>query len=176
MPIRFNAIDVETANTDPASICEVGIVEVRDGAVRGQWSTLINPEVPFGTDNTSIHGKTEEAVRDSPTFPESYPELSRRLNGTIIVSHTDFDRLALDAAVQKHDLPTIRARWLDSATVSRRAWPDGYRTRKWSLGAVAARLGIKFRHHVAVEDARAAAEIVLGACEQKQLSLEDWFL
>lgn len=174
--ISFNAVDVETANSDPASICEIGVVEVLNGVVRGQWSTLINPDVPFSADNTSIHGRGEEAVRGSPTFAESYPELSRRLEGTIIVSHTDFDRLALEAAAQRHGLPTIRARWLDSATVARRAWPHRYGVRGWSLPAIAGRLGIQFRHHVAVEDARAAAEIVMRACEQKKLDLEDWFL
>ena len=172
----FNAVDVETANADPASICEIGIVQVQDGVINGQWSTLINPCEPFNPDNTSIHGIAEETVRDSPTLRECYPELAQMMAGTILVSHTDFDREALDAATRKHGLPTIRATWLDSAMIARRAWPHRYGTRGWSLASIAARLGIDFRHHVAVEDARAAAEIVLRACEQKQLTLEDWFL
>ena len=174
--LTFNAVDVETANADPASICEVGVVQVHDGLIQNQWSTLINPGEPFHPDNTSIHGLAEETVRDSPSFRESYPQLSRMLSGTTIVSHTDFDRVALVTAAQKHGLPTIQARWLDSATVARRAWPHRYGTRGWSLASIAARLGIQFRHHVAVEDARAAAEVVLRACEQKQLGINDWFL
>ena len=36
----FNAIDVETANADRASICQIGIVQVRDGKIRDRWQTL----------------------------------------------------------------------------------------------------------------------------------------
>ena len=165
----FNAVDVETANADPSSICEIGVVQVRHGVVESQWSTLINPCEPFNAKNIAIHGIREETVQDSPTLPECYPEFSRLVTGRILVSHTDFDRVALAAAARKHRLQPIRATWLDSALVARRAWPHRYGTRGWSLAAVAARLGIQFRHHVAVEDARAAAEIVLCACDRKQL-------
>lgn len=172
----FTAVDVETANADPSSICEIGIVQVHNGVVHNQWSTLINPRELFNTDNIAIHGIRKETVQTSPTLPEAYPELSRMLTGTILVSHTDFDRVALTDAARKQGLPPIQATWLDSDTVARRAWPHRYGTHGWSLAAVAAQLGIQFRHHVAVEDARAAAEIVLRACEQKQFSLQDWLL
>lgn len=175
-PLTFNTVDVETANANPASICEIGIVRVRDGSIEGQWSTRIDPGEPFNPDNISIHGMSEESVRGCPTFVEAYPQLLRLLSGTIVASHTDFDRVALDTAADKHRLPIIQARWLDSALIARRAWPHRYGTRGWSLPMIADRLGIEFRHHVAVDDARAAAEIVLRACEQKHLSLEDWFL
>ncbi len=32
--LTFNAIDVETANSSPASICQIGIVRVVDGALK----------------------------------------------------------------------------------------------------------------------------------------------
>lgn len=172
----FNAVDVETANADPASICEIGIVQVHQGVVKNQWSTLINPNTPFNPNNTAIHGISHDTVRNSPTLPNCYPELSQQLTGGIIVSHTDFDRIALAAAARKHGLQPIRATWLDSALVARRAWPHRHGTHGWSLATITARLGIQFQHHVAVEDARAAAEIVLRACDQKQLSIEDWLL
>ena len=40
----FNAIDVETANADRSSICQIGIVHVRDGRIQDTWKALINPE------------------------------------------------------------------------------------------------------------------------------------
>ena len=42
--LTFNAIDVETANADRASICQIGIVHVRDGEIEDRWQTLVNPE------------------------------------------------------------------------------------------------------------------------------------
>ena len=42
--LAFNSIDVETADADRASICQIGIVHVREGKIEDQWKTLINPE------------------------------------------------------------------------------------------------------------------------------------
>ena len=42
--LTFNAIDVETANADRASICQIGIVHVRDGEIEDRWQTLVDPE------------------------------------------------------------------------------------------------------------------------------------
>ena len=35
--LTFNVIDVETANVDRRTICEIGIVHVEDGQVRDEW-------------------------------------------------------------------------------------------------------------------------------------------
>lgn len=38
----FAAIDFETANREPSSVCSVGVVVVRDGAVTGRFYSLTN--------------------------------------------------------------------------------------------------------------------------------------
>lgn len=63
--LTFNAIDVETANADRASICQIGVVHVREGAIAERWQTLINPEDWFDPWNISIHGIDESNVQDS---------------------------------------------------------------------------------------------------------------
>ena len=63
--LTFNSIDVETANADRASICQIGIVHVRDGEIEDQWQTLINPEDWFDPWNVSIHGIDEKDVRNT---------------------------------------------------------------------------------------------------------------
>ena len=40
----FAAIDFETANEQPSSVCSVGIVIVRDGCVADSYYSLIHPE------------------------------------------------------------------------------------------------------------------------------------
>ena len=77
-------------------------------------------------------------------------------------------------ATDKYGLEPIQADWLDSASIARRAWPERYRQRGWRLANIAADLGIAFRHHDAVEDARAAAEIVLRACRHTGLDIDGW--
>ena len=116
----FNSIDVETANADCASICQIGIVHVRNGEIKDQWQTLIDPEDGFDPRNISIHGISESDVRNSPTLPEVWDELRCRLGGTILVSHTSFDRIAPERARARHHLEKIQVSWRGSRAKARR--------------------------------------------------------
>ena len=171
--LTFNAIDVETTNTDPASICQIGVVRFREGIIKEQLSVLVNPEGPFRRFNVQLHGIDQTAVRDSATIPDLEPELRRLLEGTVLVSHTPFDRRALDGALFRYGIRPIRVNWLDSTQVARRAWPEQYRSH-WNLALISGDLGIKFRHHDAAEDARAAGEIILRACQHTGLDIDEW--
>ena len=171
--LTFNAIDVETANSDPSSICQIGIVRVLDGVIKDQLSVLVNPEAQFNAFNVRLHGIDHEAVKDSEVLPHLDAWLRRMLEGTVLVSHTGFDRRAMDGALERYGLKPLRARWLDSAMVARRAWPRRYKHR-WNLAAIAGDLGIAFRHHDALEDAKVAGEIVLYACRQTGLDIDGW--
>lgn len=170
----FVAIDVETANPDLASICQIGVASVQSGKIVDQWSSFINPEDFFDPINTAIHGIDEEQVRDAPAFANIYSEYQARTSAPVIVSHTGFDRVAIAMASEKYQLSVGEKIWLDSARVARRAWPDKYAVRGYGLANVAADLGITFKHHDAGEDARAAAEIILRACEMAALNLDEW--
>ena len=171
--LTFNSIDVETANTDPSSICQIGIVRVRDGVIKAKLSVLVNPEAPFNDFNVRLHGIDQDTVKNSQTFPQLEKRLRRLLEGTVLVSHTAFDRGALDGAMERYGLRPIHAIWLDSSLIARRAWPEKYR-RRWNLAAIAGDLGIAFRHHDALEDAKAAGEIVLRACRHTGLDIDGW--
>ena len=174
--LTFNSIDVETANADRASICQIGIVHVREGKIENQWQTLINPEAGFDTWNVSIHGIDESDVINSPTLPKVRAELHARLRRSVLVSHTSFDRVAFERAMTRYDLEQLQVTWLDSARIARRAWPERYGQRGYGLKKIARDLDISFRHHDALEDARAAAEIVLRACAATNTDIEGWLL
>ena len=171
--LTFNAIDVETANSDPSTICQIGIVLVRNGVIKQQVSLLVDPEAPFSGFNVGIHGIDQVAVKESLTLPALAPTLHRLLDGTVLVSHTSFDQRALNGAMARYGLKPIRAAWLDSSLIARRAWPEKFR-RKWNLALISGTLGIKFQHHDASEDARAAGEIVLRACQHTGLDIDGW--
>ena len=172
--LTFNAIDVETANVDRASICQIGIVHVRDGEIVDQWQTLIDPEDWFDSLNVSIHGIDEADVKGSPTLPEVRGELRDRLRGSVLASHTSFDRVAFERAMKRYDLEQLQVTWIDSARIARRAWPERYGQRGYGLKNIASDLGIEFQHHDALEDARAAAEIVLRACVEAKTDIPGW--
>jgi hypothetical protein len=51
--MRFVSLDVETANADMASICQIGAVRFVDGAVAAEWETYVDPEDYFDPVNVS---------------------------------------------------------------------------------------------------------------------------
>jgi DNA polymerase-3 subunit epsilon len=171
--LNFVALDVETANADMASICQIGIAKFTEGQLAEEWSTLINPEDYFDYINIDIHGITEESVKDSPTFPEIINTLDLLLKNTICVSHTHFDRVSIVRAFEKYNLVAIETVWLDSARVARRTWEEcawgGY-----GLANVCEKIGYSFRHHDALEDAKASGQILLAAINKTGLDIEEW--
>ena len=172
--LDFACVDVETANWDRESICQVGLVTVKNGSIVDTWNPLVNTEDWFDGWNVKLHGISEEMVSDAPTFPQIRDELYRRMADLIVVSHTSFDRVAIEWASEKYDLDPPQATWLDSARIARRAWPDRYARAGYGLKTVASDLGIAFKHHDALEDARAAVEIILRACDETGLDIDGW--
>lgn len=172
--MRFLAIDVETANADRASICAIGAVEFVDGQPGREWYGLVDPKDYFDAINIDIHGITEEAVVGAPVFPVALLEFVSFAEAGVTVSHSAFDRVAIERASSKHDLPPWPTSWLDSCRMARRAWPDKFGTKGYGLAPVAKFLGIKFKHHHALEDAKAAGQIVCRAIEATGIDLDGW--
>jgi DNA polymerase-3 subunit epsilon len=171
--MEFIAIDVETANADMASICQIGLAKYKDGLLIDEWSTLVDPEDYFDFINIEIHGITEEDVAGSPTFPDILSEISDYLAGAITVSHTHFDRVSIGRAIEKYSLKPVETIWLDSARVARRTWEQC----AWSgygLSKVCKIIGYEFKHHDALEDAKACGQIITAAIEKTGLDLDSW--
>ena len=135
----------------------------------------MDPEDFFDDMNIDVHGIDEDAVADAPTFSDIGPFLSEQLGGEIVVSHTHFDRVAINAVFAKYEIALPEITWLDTARVVRRTWLD-LSQRGYGLSNVAKKLGIQFQHHNAVEDARAAGEILMRAIGESGLSLEEWLV
>ena len=171
--MHFVAIDVETANADLASICQVGVVVFEDNGPVRTWQSLIDPEDEFSEINVSIHNIDSDAVRGAPTYSGAFPTLRSVLDGQIVVSHTAFDRASLERASARYGLPDLQCRWLDTARVARRAW-DRFSRSGYGLAPVAEWCGVSFVHHRAEEDARAAGEILLRAISDTGISLNEW--
>ena len=74
----------------------------------------------------------------------------------------------------RDDLEQLQVTWLDSAKIARRAWAESYGRSGYGLKNIAKDLGISFTHHNALEDARAAAEIVLHACAATETDIPGW--
>ena len=169
----FVAIDIETANPDMGSICQVGIAKFAHGQLIEEWSTLVDPEDYFDDVNISIHGIEPGMVRNQPKLPDIAENLRAYLGNTVSVCHTHFDRIALSRAYIKYGLQPITTYWLDSARVVRRTWKD-LAWRGYGLANVCSRIGYEFKHHDALEDAKAAGYVLLAALRESQQDIDTW--
>lgn len=173
MTVQFTAIDVETANADMASICQVGLARFDGDRLVGEWSSLVDPEDYFDGFNVHVHGIEPHMVRGQPKLPDIAEKLREFLENATSVSHTHFDRVSVLRAFSKYGLKPIETSWLDSARVARRTWKD-LASSGYGLSSVCERIGYRFRHHDALEDAKAAGHVLLAAIRESELDLVEW--
>ena len=171
--LNFTVIDVETANFDRASICQIGLVRYEAGECVREWETLVDPKDSFDARNIDVHGIYPADVEGAPTFGDIADQLRVFMDGFTVISHTAFDKTAIHGASQKHGVLCPACSWLDSACVARRAWSrdevGGY-----GLHDLCGMLGYEFKHHDALEDAKAAAHIFMAAVACAGLDVDGW--
>ena len=169
--MKFVAVDVETANADMASICSIGAAIYENDRLVSEWYSLINPQDFFDGLNISIHGIDESMVAESPTYGDLSGTIGQLLDDTVVVTHTHFDRVAMHQAARLWTVEPPRCTWLDSAMVARRAWAECARS-GYGLANVCKRIGYEFQHHNALEDAKAAGQVLLAAMAATGLDLD----
>ncbi|MCD7898324.1 MAG: 3'-5' exonuclease [Bacteroides sp.] len=158
----FVAIDFETATGYPDSACAVGIVTVEDGITTDEYYSLIQPpENEYWRFNIQIHGITPEMTEHVPAFHAVYPEIKKRLEGKTVVAHNEvFDRNVLQSVMRMYQLDydelLLSRTWKCTCRIYRKM---GYRPA--SLDACCKREGIVLKHHEALSDAQACAELYL---------------
>lgn len=165
------ALDFETANADPGSICAVGLAFIgEDGELR-TCGTLVRPPREcswFSRFNIAVHHITPSMVRDAPGWDELWPELAPRLEGATILAHNaafDIGVLRRGLELYGFDCPTLQ--FFCTCKSARRVWPELPDHR---LNTVAAHIGHRFRHHDAQEDAEAAARAFLAMLRERNCS------
>lgn len=171
--MEFYAVDLETANCDYSSICQIGIAHFIDDNPEKVWRSYVNPEMYFDPRNIAIHGITPEKVKDAHPFYQLYNSLNEILSGNIVVHHGAFDRIAFNRACEKYELPPIDAIWLDTTRIVRRTW-EQFAYRGYGLFNVATFLCYEFDHHDALEDALMAGRIAYCCCVKKGVDITDW--
>ncbi|WIM72236.1 exonuclease domain-containing protein [Corynebacterium suedekumii] len=161
--LNLIGFDVETANADIGSICQIGVVRIVDGVEVAAGSWLCRP--PAGIDhfqpgNVAVHGITPDDVADQPTFAERLPQLLEFIGDLPVVAHNaQFDAIATLRACLASDLAVPPLTYGCSLALSRAA-RLGLSSHR--LPVVAQALGVDLaHHHDAASDARAAAMIIV---------------
>ncbi|MDA3919684.1 MAG: exonuclease domain-containing protein [Salinisphaera sp.] len=175
-PSAFIAVDVETANKDAGSICQIGFARFAGGALIDNWSWLVHPQTYFSRYNTAIHGIRPGDVSHAPDWAGIHDTVAQLLGGQIVVSHTAFDLTAITGASLACGRHPIKARWLDSVRVARRAFPEYRQRGGYGLASLRVHLALDFKHHDAGEDARAAGYVIEAAVARSGLTVADWLV
>jgi DNA polymerase-3 subunit epsilon len=164
--MSFLAVDVETACADQGSICQLGVAFFEEGRCVRTESRLIDPEMEFAPFNTRLHGIDAARVANMPLWTNVYSELCVWARPRVLISHTFFDKMAMQRACARYGLAMFSySNWVDSCAAARRAWPH---LPNHKLTSLAARYGLSYRAHDAVEDARIAGEIFLLTLKYKK--------
>jgi DNA polymerase III subunit epsilon len=159
-PLRFAALDFETADCGRDSACALSIVIVENDAVQDTWTTLIRPprrDFVF----TNLHGISWGHVRNKPSFGELWADISKKLEGLSFVAahNAAFDRSVFQACCHAAAVPPLKSPFVCTVRAARSIW--GFRPA--NLAHVCHQLRIPLQHHDAESDARACARILLAA-------------
>lgn len=158
----FAAIDFETANEWPCSVCSVGVVVVRGGEVVDSYYSLIHPEPDYYRPSmVRVHGLCREDTEDAPVFPAVWEEVEGRIGGLPLVAHNSrFDEGCLKAVFKVYGMDYPDYTFLDTLRASRRHFGKSLPNHR--LETVSAACGFEMRnHHHALADAQACAHIAM---------------
>jgi DNA polymerase-3 subunit epsilon len=158
----FAAIDFETANYSPSSVCSVGVVIVRDGRMTEKMYRLIRPEPEwYSYWNTRIHGLTAEDTAKAPVFPDVWAEIAPKIVGLSLVAHNSpFDEGCLRAVHRVYQMDYPDYKFHCTCRASRKVFGDKLPNHK--LQTVATHCGYDLKeHHHALADAEACAWIAM---------------
>ena len=157
----YVVVDVETTGgtAEHHRITEIGMVKVINGEVVDTWQSLINPQRHIPKFITNLTGIDNQMVAQAPPFADIADTLRTFMEGCVFVAHNvnfdygffrrEFERL--DQSFRMPKLCTVRE--------MRKAVPG---LKSYSLGNLAQHFGIDMqRHHRAMSDAQAAAELLM---------------
>ena len=170
--LSFLAIDFETANPDQASVCQVGVAKVVNGAIVESDSWLVTP--PTGIESFEprfirIHGITPKQVRRSGiSWQASLERLLRLADGLPVVAHNiSFDRTVFRRASERVGVSVPSTQWFDTLSIARRF----VKAPNHRLPTVAKALDLPaFQHHQAEADAITCARIAIVLSQRHQLT------
>ncbi|WVU12430.1 exonuclease domain-containing protein [Natranaerobius thermophilus JW/NM-WN-LF] len=161
-------MDFETANARRHSACALGIIKVEAGEIIEKQHWYIRPKpFYFHPYNVYIHGIKPEDVRDEPDFSEIWREISTYLENNLVVAHNaSFDISVLRHVLDLYDLDYPQFDYLCTKKLAEKQWPH---LDKYGLKSIAKFLDVKFKHHDAMEDAYACAQIAVSACKSQNV-------
>lgn len=149
---NFTAIDFETATPDRASICQVGLVVVKNCQIIDRIEYLVKPPGnKYHQRCIDIHGITPEQTKGADAFDKVYEKIKHHIVTKNLVAHNmAFDLNCLTKTLKIYGKPTPRF----TAFCTMKIY-------NCSLDVACAMHNIKLDHHNALSDAEACALLMI---------------
>lgn len=165
--LAYDPIFLDTETTGFSAndvVIEIGVVNLAGETL---FESLIKPAIPIPPDSIAVHGITEEAVADKPSWRDIWEDLHQVLENRFVgMYNAEFDLRLMKQSHQSQWLDwTLRDNYffcvmnLYAAFYgenSRRS--RGYRLHKLEAAGAACRIALPNSHR-AVDDARLTAEV-----------------
>lgn len=183
----YTVIDVETPNQEINSVCQIALIEVRDGQIVWKYDSLINPEKPFDNVCISVHGIRPSDVESAPTLKEVWPLIEPHYAGRTVVAHSaSFDTSVIAASLLRYGIYLPRTRYVCTYMLAYKLY-GGKKTRTFvqgkargsmpeglSLDKLCRFFGVELlHHHNAKYDAEACLGILRCLLEKRPAELND---
>lgn len=160
----FVAIDVETANGYPSSVCAIGAVKVEGGKITQRFYELVRPEPDYyAWFCRRVHGLGPDDTDNARVFQYVWQDVMKMVGDLPLVAHNKaFDEKCLRAACRVYQLDWPGKAFYCTLKRSRLSIPRAMIS-SYSLPYVCEFFGIPFHdHHNALADAEACAKIAMA--------------
>ena len=164
----YVVVDVETTGGrgENHRVTEIGAVKVRDGKVIERFQTLLNPQRSIPPNIIRLTGISPAMVEGAPYFIDVADKFETFMKDAIFVAHNvEFDYGFIAAEFARIGRQFRHPKLCTCASM-RRLYPG---QRSYSLASLCRAFDISLqRHHRALCDAEAAAELLLLVNEKRQ--------
>lgn len=159
----YVVFDLETTGLSPVNdrIIEIGAVKITGRKITDRFSAFVNPLIPIPFNIEQLTGITDAMVENADTVEKVLPEFLEFCGDAVMVAHN----AGFDVGFIKEKARTVLGREFnctvaDTVALARALLPS---LGKFTLDHVAKALGVPpFKHHRAVDDAQACADIFLA--------------
>ena len=155
----FVVFDLETTGTDfDDKITEIGAVKIVDGKLTECFTTLINPQKHIPNEVVGITGIDDETVKDAPLYEDVCSDFYKFCYGSTLVGHNvEFDIRFIRNQSKPLDY-VFDNLLMDTLEIGREVVKG---VANYKLNTLCDKFGIVFRHHRAMSDAAATAELFI---------------
>lgn len=151
-------LDTETTGLYDSEICEISVVDIKGNVL---FDSLVRPVHPIPPDAKRVHGISNDMVKDSPNWLEVWEKLYPIIeNKLILIYNAEFDRRLMAESFAPYDLDDEKYNQIENLKTAciMRTYANLIGASRWRKLTEAAGRVIE---HRALDDARAAAEVVI---------------